>query len=113
MNNIKKYNDLATDFNNSKAQYDAVQGAIDATRNSTLEYFANLDTSDARLTALKDDADFTIKRRNEKIADDYVKSVEGQKEVAARVAAEKTIGKPNSGQGTAKAPGDGKAGGSK
>ncbi|MGN1374156.1 MAG: hypothetical protein ACI4XK_02465 [Bacilli bacterium] len=113
LNNIKKYNDLATDFNNSKAQYDAVQGAIDATRNSTLEYFANLDTSDARLTSLKNDADFTIKRRNEKIADDYVKSIEGQKEVAARVAAEKTIGKPNSGQGTAKAPGDGKAGSSK
>lgn len=113
LNNIKKYNDLATDFNNSKAQYDAVQGAIDATRNSTLEYFANLETSDERLTALKNDADFTIKRRNEKIADDYVKSVEGQKEVAARVEAEKTIGKPNSGQGTAKAPSAGKSDGSK
>ena len=113
MNNIKKYNDLATDFNNSKAQYDAVQGAIDATKNSTLEYFANLETSDERLTALKNDADFTIKRRNEKIADDYVKSVDGQKEVAARVEAEKTIGKPNSGQGTAKAPSAGKSDGSK
>lgn len=113
LNNIKKYNDLATDFNNSKAQYDAVQGAIDATKNSTLEYFANLETSDERLTALKNDADFTIKRRNEKIADDYVKSVDGQKEVAARVEAEKTIGKPNSGQGTAKAPSAGKSDGSK
>lgn len=113
LNSIDGYNALVDNLNNSKAQYDAVQGTIDATKNSTLEYFANLDTNDARLTSLKNDADFTIKRRNEKIADDYVKSVEGQKEVAARVEAEKTIGKPNSGQGTAKAPGDGKSGGSK
>ena len=113
LNSIDGYNTLVDNLNNSKAQYDAVQDNIDATKNSTLEYFANLDTSDARLTSLKNDADFTIKRRNEKIADDYVKSVEGQKEVAARVEAEKTIGKPNSGQGTAKAPGDDKAGGSK
>lgn len=113
LNSIDGYNALVDNLNNSKAQYDAVQGTIDATKNSTLEYFANLDTNDARLTSLKNDADFTIKRRNEKIADDYVKSVEGQKEVAARVEAEKTIGKPNSGQSTAKAPGDGKSGGSK
>ncbi len=113
LNNIEKYNELVDNVNNSKASYTAAQDTLDTAKNNTLEYFANLDTTDARLTSLKNDADFTIKRRNEKIADDYVKSVEGQKEVAARVEAEKTIGKPNSGQGTAKAPGDGKAGGSK
>lgn len=113
LNNIEKYNELVDNVNNSKASYTAAQDTLDTAKNNTLEYFANLDTTDARLTSLKNDADFTIKRRNEKIADDYVKSVEGQKEVAARVEAEKAIGKPNSGQGTAKAPGDGKAGGSK
>lgn len=113
LNNIEKYNELVDNVNNSKANYTAAQDTLDTAKNNTLEYFANLDTTDARLTSLKNDADFTIKRRNEKIADDYVKSVEGQKEVAARVEAEKAIGKPNSGQGTAKAPGDGKAGGSK
>ena len=113
LNNIEKYNELVDNVNNSKASYTAAQDILDTAKNNTLEYFANLDTTDARLTSLKNDADFTIKRRNEKIADDYVKSVEGQKEVAARVEAEKAIGKPNSGQGTAKAPGDGKAGGSR
>lgn len=113
LNNIEKYNELVDNVNNSKASYTAAQDILDTAKNNTLEYFANLDTTDARLTSLKNDADFTIKRRNEKIADDYVKSVEGQKEVAARVEAEKAIGKPNSGQGTAKAPSDGKAGGSK